>query len=139
MMITAGIHFTKNNISLVFMNRRFKTIEEIKKPNNAKAVLTLEKYLLQKYPTGDIRLIVEKEHFHSQTFPKILFNHGYVFDLIPPIISYDPVFNLFMAIPKKTRFYKAFIKAAMLWIPGWKSRLLTVKKQEYDCRQLTLF
>lgn len=139
MNINAGIHFTKHNIRIVFVNRHFEIMEALRGYNNSNGFYILKHHLLHKYPPGKIRFIIDEKHFCSQTFPKILRSYGYIFTFIPPAIYYDPVFNLFMAIPKKTHFHKPFIKAAMLLIPNWKSRFLKPKQRKSDHRQLNLF
>lgn len=139
MKLTGGIHFTKNNVRIVFMNHRLELLESLSEDNNSAKLRYLIPYLLDKYPPNNTGFILDQTHYNSQSFPKTLLNHGYILNLVPSTTFYDPVFNLLMAVPQKTHFYMSFLNAAMLWIPLWKANLITVKKPKYIGRQLKLF
>ena len=139
MKITAGLDFTKNNIRIVFTNQRFELLESLKEINTACKFRYLISYIIEKYEPNNVRLILERSHLKSQAVPRILLDCGYEFGIIPTTVYEDPFFNLLMAVPQKSHFYKAFLKAAMLWIPAWKAKLITVKQEKNDDRQLTLF
>lgn len=139
MKINAGIHFTKKNIRIVFVNSKLEITEILRDYNNPSRFYHLESYLLGKYPPRKVRFILDEKHFNSQIFAKILMGHGYCLDFFPPAIYYDPVFQLFMAVPKKTHYHKPFIKAAMLWIPCWKEKFRKIKSRKFDRRQLIFF
>ena len=139
MKITAGIHFTKNYMRIVFMNNSFNMLESLRVANGEQRSMGLKTYLMTKYPPNKVRFVVEKSHFESEPFLKIIMRSGYHVSLISPSIFHDPIFNLLMAVPKKTHFHKSFLKAAMLWLPGWNYKLINPRVKNYDSRQLSLF